>query len=110
MNHINSLPEYDTAKESEQQIEENMWHQGKWMHACGKRRCGTAACFAGWTVMLQEEPTTEDERRTVRNMNISEKASSLLGLSASQKQQLFHRDNSKAKLRKIVDAICNCEL
>lgn len=135
LEHIKSLPSWrgPEGKLSEEAIsfihqsQVNLWNQGAWMsgNACGSHsitgsglvtekgiNCGTAACFAGWAVILfgaegLRIPSSGGEFVVFpdgRKVFLPKYARELLGLSAIQAGQLFAAANKLADLEAMVDA------
>lgn len=80
--------------------------QGGFTTETALKRCGTTACYAGWTVLLaglpiQYDPWGDtDKRWLVRN-----RAAVLLGLTDGEEQALFRHARDLADVRKTVSEI-----
>jgi hypothetical protein len=107
MEHIESLPELSSV--FPQLAEGDYWEQGTWFTILENEReetCGTAACVAGWATILNGD-TIELEFGVIPRVNgalVSLHAQNILGLTSDQADMLFWGDNSKERLRTLVDA------
>lgn len=87
----------------------DQWDQTMW---ATKTECGTAYCFAGWTVAIARPdavPVFEDDCFSTCEVSvdgarvyIDELAIKLLGLSAGDADELFHASNTIEELREMV--------
>jgi hypothetical protein len=90
------------------------WNQTDWITKGDGEDCGTAGCFAGWACMLSGwKPYFVDQYRTRtglvmiggRDSMIAERAPDLLGISYTQADDLFHEDNTREDLGRLVAEI-----
>lgn len=76
--------------------------------------CGTAACFAGWTVILHAPEGTKLRAEHVelpsgRHTYVDDYARQLLGLSHEQGEELFAYFNTVENLRDMIERYCDEE-
>lgn len=91
---------------------DDLWDQGDWGSDRIKRdpitgeyhRCGTTACFAGWSLVLMGENPIMRERK-LSDLSVEDRAQELLGLSDSQAAHLFYTVNNIHTLRERVQGI-----
>lgn len=131
MDHITSLATEEGAGIPTTGEPPRLWRQATWIHITPRHTepatltdqglirngepCGTAACFAGWTVLLFGEPGTQIGQLTGYGdrvflpgsprafTTIAEYARELLGLNQREADELFRSGNSLQNLRELVD-------
>jgi hypothetical protein len=96
---LDAVLEY--ISEHPEQHSQNLW--------ASKTHCGTVACLAGWTVIL-EYPGAELEGGSLARVDgvtmiIRDEARDLLGLNTAQEDALFLGAQNIVELRKLRDYI-----
>lgn len=122
-NHVKSLPNaHDTEDTAPVAADQPVWNQHVWYASpeMNEGSCGTAACFAGWAVVMFADNPIFDTYYSapgyaecygvrVNGDPISEPiayiAQELLGLDTHTADELFHSDNDIYDLDAIIDAI-----
>lgn len=81
----------------------DVWDQGVWADGTGDWAdgppCGTAACFAGWTVFLSNNTRFTSDMTLYQIAAIPNEARRLLGISHAAGTKLFAVDNSLEDIR-----------
>lgn len=95
LEHVESIPEWDPARRCD------MWCQSTWITTLWDKetwleRCGTAACFAGWAVILSGEEESP-------YVSTGEQARRLLGITPREASILFAGDNTIEDLRQFAE-------
>ena len=105
----------------EQAEQVGLWDQGSWWHDVegrdpldvdGEHFCGTAYCFAGWTLALEGWKPGYYAHQMVKGeyeVGVDEAAADALDLNLGEAEMLFHEDNSLDDLRRMVAEYCASE-
>jgi hypothetical protein len=94
----------------EDKHDQDVWFESQFSNEAISQNCETAACFAGWAVLLNGyEHVCNDvyDRSGVLLGDVCEVAADLLGLEEWEANRLFDGSNSRIMLARMVKDLVN---
>jgi hypothetical protein len=110
LDHVETLAAFEHEGVRTDRWRQGFWGQSDYRHYADPEICGTAACFAGWT-LLDHGYTIKGWRfRAPNGMFVTPElhAAELLGLTDYESSVLFAGNNDLDDLRQVVARLVDC--